>query len=125
MRFSSSLNSTTMLILNMMENFEQFVNEHSIDDNLLYNSNALCGECGEVANVIKKIEIRNKLNSYDVISMRTMDEYNENLVEELGDSLFYLVKIANKLGITLDDIMKNQYNKLTNQDIKYGRVFKK
>ena len=73
-----------------MKEFERFVLEHSIlpsDDQ--YNTVALCGESGEVANVIKKIQIRNNLNSKEVISMKTMDDYKNNLKEELGDVLFY------------------------------------
>ena len=108
-----------------MKNFEKFVEDHSIDNDLLYNSNALCGEVGEVANVVKKIQIRNKLKPDEVISMKSIDEYNSNLIEELGDCLFYLTKISNSIGLTLDDIMDNQCTKISNQDTKYGRKFLK
>lgn len=106
--------------------FEQIVKKHSLmPNNDMYNSNGLCGECGEVANVIKKIAIRNHLETEDVKSMNTMDDYKNNLNEELGDALFYLTRIILDNNMTLNDIMKMQVEKLQKQSENYGRIFYK
>jgi NTP pyrophosphatase (non-canonical NTP hydrolase) len=94
--------------------WRELVKRHSIDDGLLYLGNALSGEVGEVSNAIKKIKIR-KLLEYSVekvSSTVTMEEYVENLIEELGDVLFYLTGMCSKLGIELEDLMSNQAAKL-------------
>ena len=87
--------------------FEKVVNNHSmLPKNGTYNATGLCGECGEVANVIKKIAIREHLKPEDVLSMKSMDDYKVALNDELGDALFYLTRIALDNDIHLQDIME-------------------
>jgi NTP pyrophosphatase (non-canonical NTP hydrolase) len=106
--------------------FEKVVNKHSLmPENGTYNATGLCGECGEVANVIKKIAIRNHLKPEDVLSMKSMDDYKEALNDELGDALFYLTRIALDNGMHLQDIMEIQEEKLQKQSEHYGRHFYK
>lgn len=60
----------------------------------------LNGESGEVADIIKK----------SVFGGHPMDK--DKLVLELGDIFWYLAEAAHGLGITLDEIMKRNIEKL-------------
>jgi len=59
------------------------------------------GEAGELLDAIKKHTMYNK--PLDV----------ENVIEEIGDVLFYLTGIANVLGFTLDDCAQVNAEKLS------------
>jgi len=114
--------------MHFLKAFEIIVNEHSLlPNNSLYNSNALCGEAGEVANVIKKLQIRAKLieDNINISSMNTVENYRNNLYEELGDTLFYLTRLALDNNITLLDLFRSQILKLENQDEQLRRTFLK
>ena len=58
----------------------------------LYWSNGIGGEAGEVQNAVKKI-IRDGIT----------DRRLENLIEEAGDTLFYLKMTLERYGFTLED----------------------
>lgn len=58
------------------------------------------GEAGELADAIKKHAIYGK----------PIDR--TNVVEELGDLLFYMQATMNKLDITFDEVLAHNYNKL-------------
>lgn len=60
----------------------------------------LTGEAGEVADLVKKGIFREK-----GIDM-------EHLKKECGDVLWYLAQICHSIGITLDDVMKTNVDKL-------------
>lgn len=62
----------------------------------------LGGEAGEVQEVIKK----------QVRDGTPIDSVREQLTSELGDVLYYLVMIANRYGIALDQIIKGNVEKL-------------
>lgn len=68
----------------------------------------LAGECGEVAELIKKSLIR-----------RGHLPPREELVSEIGDVLFYLCRIAEADNITLDEIAKYNLDKL---EKRYGKA---
>lgn len=74
---------------------------------VLYASMGLAGEAGEVANKVKKI-IRDKDGVVGAF------ERNE-LADELGDVLWYVAQLAERLGFTLDDIAKINHDKLTDR----------
>lgn len=65
------------------------------------------GEAGEVAEKLKKI-IRDKNG---VIS----EEDKIELGKELGDVLWYLAVFANQLGMSLEDIARNNIKKLADR----------
>ena len=71
------------------------------DKELLMNSvMGLCGESGEVIDVVKKhIFHGHPLN-------------REKLIDELGDVSWYLAECATALGITLEDIFTHNIDKL-------------
>lgn len=64
----------------------------------------LAGEAGEVANKYKKI-IRDQSGIME-------ENDGGDLVAELGDVMWYLARIADELGYSISDIMKNNYEKL-------------
>ncbi len=63
----------------------------------------LCGEAGEVADKFKKI-IRDKNGKFE---MR-----DEKILKELGDVLWYMVRIGSWFGYSLDEIMIANHEKL-------------
>lgn len=65
-------------------------------DDIAYCALGITGESGEIADHVKKM-LR------DDAGILT-DERRENLKKELGDVLWYLSRMAGKLGYTLDDI---------------------
>jgi NTP pyrophosphatase (non-canonical NTP hydrolase) len=67
---------------------------------LAYCAMGLTGEAGEVADKIKKIYRDN--TEVDVPA----------IAKELGDVLWYVTAMANELGVSLEEIMENNYNKL-------------
>lgn len=62
----------------------------------------LCGETGEVAEKIKKMY----RGDYDY------PEFYKNLINELGDVLFYLAVLSHEYGIPLKTIADMNYKKL-------------
>ncbi len=61
----------------------------------------LCGESGEVIDIVKKhISQGHSLNK-------------DKIVEELGDVLWYIAELATILNVTIEDIMKYNINKLS------------
>lgn len=63
----------------------------------------MTGEAGEVADAIKKL-VRG-------------DGTKEKLIEELGDLMFYVTRIAAKYGISFDRIRESNVNKLLARDV--------
>ena len=77
------------------------------DNNFVYPTLGLSGEAGEVAEKIKKV-LRDKNG--------VVDEATKNdLAKELGDVLWYVSQIATELGLSLDEIAKNNIAKLADR----------
>ena len=72
--------------------------------NIMYTILGLCGEAGEVANKVKKVE-----RDYGGI---LTDEMRDRLMDELGDTLWYIAMAALELGVPLDTIAKGNITKL-------------
>ena len=109
--------------------FEKLVRMHSLaPNNMIYNGNALAGETGEVCNQIKKVEM-GKMKPEWVVQrndkLPNSTELKDKINDELGDTLFYLTRVALDNNSSLDEIMSMQVNKLNNQSIKYGITFLK
>ncbi len=69
--------------------------------NLINAVLGLCGESGEVADIVKKHEFQGHV----------MDR--EKLIEELGDVLWYLSEAARSIDVDLADIAKKNIHKLS------------
>lgn len=67
----------------------------------------LCGEAGEVAEIIKK-NIRNAGGDFSRINA-------DSLSKELGDVLWYISMLADTFGITLNDIAELNMKKLNDR----------
>ena len=74
------------------------------DASVTYTALGLVGEAGEVANVVKKI-LRDD-------GGKVSEEKQEKLKAELGDICWYLARLADELGLELEDIMDANVFKL-------------
>ena len=95
----------------MSEKFSKFVKDSFKYDfhqyNLLYLSNGLGGEVGELQNEIKKM-YRNLHNGSD-----KMPDKIDEIKLELGDILWYIHAIVNQLNLNIEDIYKINMDKNT------------
>jgi len=71
--------------------------------NLLYASNALCGEAGELANYVKK-EYRDGVNN------------RSSIVKEIFDVMWYCSYLADILDVDLSYILKVGFQKLEDRN---------
>lgn len=75
-----------------------------IGENFVYPTLGLVGEAGEIAEKVKKI-FRDKNGK--------VDAENKKMIEkELGDVLWYISQLASELELSLDDVAKNNIEKL-------------
>jgi NTP pyrophosphatase (non-canonical NTP hydrolase) len=84
-------------------------------DDLSYCALGITGEGGEVADHVKKM-IRDDQN------ILTNDR-KDHLLKELGDVMWYVARMAGKLGYTLDDVAVANINKLhdrTERNVQHG-----
>ena len=96
---------------NILNEYSSFVkNTYKYDfgiADLLYLSNGMGGEAGEVQNEIKKM--------YRLIKDKSLEKAKnlkrEEIKKELGDVLWYLTAICNKMDISLKDIIVENINK--------------
>jgi len=72
--------------------------------NYIYPTLGLAGEAGEVANKIQKV-IRDKGGNIG-------DEERKGIEGELGGVLWYLAQLATEIGLSLDDVAKNNIEQL-------------
>lgn len=88
------------------EEYRDYVNMRSQEfTDFNYCVVALNGEAGEVAEWHKKYNLRGNV----------LDLSREDLKEEMGDVLFYLVRMAHLQGWSLEDIMEGNQKKLDNR----------
>ena len=71
---------------------------------LSYTIHGLTGEAGEIANKFKKI-----LRDQNGILLA---HNREEIAAELGDVMWYCAALAQELGVTLEDVAKNNTEKL-------------
>jgi NTP pyrophosphatase (non-canonical NTP hydrolase) len=72
--------------------------------NLHYPVLGLCGEAGEIAEKVKKLE-RDRNNVMD-------DEWKNEMRKELGDVLWYVSQVAAELGLDLESVGQMNVEKL-------------
>lgn len=76
-------------------------------------SNAMCGEAGELANVIKKIRRQEDgargVDDPDLPSLRAM------AADEMADVICYLDLLAHEMSIDLDDAVASKFNRVSDR----------
>jgi len=70
---------------------------------------AMCGEAGEAANVAKKIRRDGPFYGRELVQMRTA------LAHELADVVCYAVLVAERMGIDLQDAIREKFNEVSDR----------
>lgn len=95
------------MTLALAKNGQDIINDLTPEKaDLLHMAVGVSGEAGELLDAVKKAVIYNK----------EMDL--ENIIEELGDLEFYMSKIRQIVGITREEILKQNIDKLS---IRYAK----
>ena len=95
------------MTLALAKNGQDIINDLTPEKaDLLHMAVGVSGEAGELLDAVKKAVIYNK----------EMDL--ENVIEELGDLEFYMSKIRQIVGITREEILKQNIDKLS---IRYAK----
>ena len=95
------------MTLALAKNGQDIINDLTPEKaDLLHMAVGVSGEAGELLDAVKKAVIYNK----------EMDL--ENVIEELGDLEFYMSKIRQIVGITREEILKRNIDKLS---IRYAK----
>lgn len=110
--------------------FQQFVKDHTWKDkDEFFTSNNLGGELGELQNVIKKEIAAKDFPNYAIqVAQREQNgapTFREMFVDEAGDVLFYFVQLLNKKGVTIDEVMMGQVEKINKQSAGAGHTYLK
>jgi NTP pyrophosphatase (non-canonical NTP hydrolase) len=74
------------------------------DNNFIYPTLGLAGEAGEVAEKVKKV-LRDNQGIFS-------EEKKQELVQELGDVLWYVANIAQEIGVDLEKVVEKNLEKL-------------
>ena len=93
--------------MDTLEKYTKFQKSTEIKNefSLQYMAIGLGGEIGEVLNEIKKLE----RDDNKVLS----NVRREKIITELGDVMWYLTGICNRLNCSIEDVLKNNIEKLT------------
>jgi NTP pyrophosphatase (non-canonical NTP hydrolase) len=73
----------------------------------MYPALGLCGEAGEVAEVVKKA-YRDAAGMFDAARLQALEA-------ELGDCLWYIAALADQVGLSLADIAQANLAKLADR----------
>lgn len=97
--------------MNEIQNYQEWTrtvwnNDHTPEDQMTH---ALFGLATEVAEIIDPF----KKERYT--PHRNVSVDRDNMVEEIGDVLYYLVRVADMQGISLKEAMDVNYQKLENR----------
>ena len=82
---------------------------------LEYLSLGLVGEAGEVANKVKKIIRDNKVAGTQQADYM---HFSNDIASEIGDVLWYCAMMAKEVGVSLDEIMKENLKKLHGRKVR-------
>lgn len=80
------------------KNFE--LNLNAVETDLLHGAVGICGEAGELMDAVKKA----------IVYGKKLDE--DNLVEELGDIMWYVGIILKAKNISMSDVLEKNVAKL-------------
>lgn len=100
--------------MTQLTDYQAFVNSTArVKDKFWYACLGLAGETGEVIEHIKKV-VRDENSTVS-------DERKQAIKLELGDVFWYATRLANELGLTLEEILNSNIEKLTHRQ-KHGKV---
>ena len=99
-----------------LTDYQAFVKSTSVrDDNKYwYACLGLAGETGEVIEHFKKSAR---------VDFRDIESRKREIELELGDILWYTARLANELGLTLDDIIAANVEKISGKVKLYGMAY--
>lgn len=110
MSFTEQLNGMEQKEELTLKQYQAFTRTTAIypkDTAIEYLTLGLVGEAGEIANKIKKV-----IRDSDSWTVEQYKESREEVVKELGDVFWYLVRIADEMGKDSEDIIKENMVKL-------------
>ena len=100
---------------NSLENYQVLANEslrkvmpNALNNHQVFLCLGLCGEVGEVMELIKRYQE----------GRRTMEEIRKSLVDELGDVLWFLSTLAISFDISLKDLALSNLKKVRARKLK-------
>ena len=87
----------------------------------------MMGEAGEIANKVKKMHMSIMHPEWIGVDggLATPLEIRDEIIDEIGDTLFYLVAAMGQLNINFYEVFACQAKKLSEQDEFYQRTFLK
>jgi len=95
---------------NIVNEYQDFVKETYKYDfnnyNLMYLSNGMGGECGEVQNEVKKLYRVLQNEDLEKTHLLEVIQRKDNIKKELGDVLWYVFAMANQLQLNVSDIIR-------------------
>ena len=87
-------------------------------ENITYLGFGLMAEAGEVADKIAKAVRRGDIviNNNEIIIRRgSGEELTQNIAHELGDVLWFVAMLAQRIGYSLEEVMKLNLDKLADR----------
>ena len=90
----------------------------STAENIAYLGFGLMAEAGEVADKIAKAvrRVGIKINNNEIIFVREdSSQFTDNIVDELGDVLWFVAMMARRLGFSLEEVTRRNLDKLADR----------
>ena len=87
-------------------------------ENITYLGFGLMAEAGEVADKIAKAVRRGDIviNNNEIIFVcGNCFQFRDNIVDELGDVLWFVAMLARHLGVSLEEVMRRNLDKLADR----------
>lgn len=87
-------------------------------ENITYLSFGLMAEAGEVADKIAKAVRRDEIeiDNNEIFFVRgNCFQFRDNIVDELGDVLWFVAMLARHLGVSLEEVMRRNLDKLADR----------
>lgn len=76
---------------------------------------AMCGEAGEVANALKKLH-RHDNGIQQAVDSKDRAELVRNVAMEIGDTAVYLDLLAQRMGLRLEDCVRDTFNRVSERE---------
>lgn len=95
-----------MVSRDLLSQYQQYVNDTCIHRDHTYPFLGLAGECGEVMEQVKKGWRTHQ------VDWNKSEERVFKIQDELGDVLWYLTRCADVMGLSLEDLMVMNMEKL-------------